>query len=420
MIVKNKAILDELKRSVIYEVNIRQYTPEGSFKAFSSHLPRLKAMGVDIIWLMPIHPIGKINRKGTLGSYYSISDHQDINPEFGNKEDFGKLVQEIHALGMKIIIDWVANHAAWDHVWTETQPEYFVKEADGRFHSPYDWTDVIQLDHQNRAAHEAMRAAMCYWVSEFDIDGFRADLAHLTPLHYWKQARQECEMIKPGLIWLAETEDAAFYEAFDIVYAWKWMHTTEHFCRNQESVSQLTNILFEQNKDYPEDALQLYFTSNHDENSWNGTEFEKYGAYAHLLTIFSMFYPSAVPLIYSGQEIPNRKRLAFFEKDALDWNQSCDDEIFFRNLISLRKQDWSKAEYEPLNIANRVFAFRLSSNQRQLMVMLNFGQEGVAVQLNDFNDEREFCDIISREYFTSSEDQILVLPGAGYKLLLSK
>jgi len=180
---KNNSLLQTLDKATIYEVNIRQYTQEGTIEAFIEHLPRLKKMGVDVIWLMPMHTIGKKNRKGSLGSYYSISDFTDINPEFGTKHEFKNLIHEIHALGMKVIMDWVANHAAWDNIWTINHPDFFASNEAGEFLSPYDWTDVIQINHENEQAHDALREAMCYWVKEFDIDGFRADLAHLTPVH---------------------------------------------------------------------------------------------------------------------------------------------------------------------------------------------------------------------------------------------
>jgi len=304
----NKKVLDYLSIANIYEVNLRQYTKEGTIAAFMEHLPRLKEMGVEILWFMPLHPIGKINRKGSLGSYYSSSNFFELNPEFGTEADFKNLVKVIHELGMKVIIDWVANHAAWDNNWTITNPDYFVRADNGQFLSPYDWTDVIQIDHNNEAAHDAMRSAMCFWVNEFDIDGFRADLAHLTPLRFWIKARQVTEAIKPDLIWLAETEEPDFYQAFDIVYAWRWMHKTESYFKNAWGLDSLHEVLNEEKRMYPENALQLFFTTNHDENSWNGTEYEKYGVYAKALAVFSFFYPSSVPLIYSGQEIPNQKR----------------------------------------------------------------------------------------------------------------
>ncbi len=222
-----------LNNAVIYEVNIRQYSPEGTFNAFAAHLPRLKELGADILWLMPIHPIGLKKRKGTLGSYYSISDHKGINPEFGNAGDLRSLVTKAHAFGMKIIIDWVANHTAWDHVWTKTHPEFFVRNDKGDLTAPYDWDDVIQIDHSNSGEQVAMQDAMQYWIEEFDIDGFRADLAHLTPLQFWKDARLKLTPLKKDLVWLAETEEIFYHEAFDISYTWEWMHATEKFSKKR-------------------------------------------------------------------------------------------------------------------------------------------------------------------------------------------
>jgi len=363
--------LNFLRHTTIYEVNLRQYTQEGSIRAFMEHLPRLKKMGIGIIWLMPIHPIGLKNRKGTLGSYYSISDYQQINPEFGTLTDFKALVELVHQLDMKIIIDWVANHSAWDNEWTMEHPDYFVRDESGAFQSPYDWSDVIQFDHSNPAAHQALIDAMCFWVREYDIDGFRADLAHLTPLPYWIKARMETEKIKPELTWLAETEDAAYFEAFDVVYAWKWMHGSEEFVKKNEEVFQLIEVLKNQNEHYPENLFQLFFTSNHDENSWNGTEFEKYGIYADALTAFSFFYKTSVPLVYSGQEIPNTKRLAFFEKDALVWDE-LKNVTWYKTLAETRSKVCHSPEFDFIETKGKLFGLKRGDNQNHILLFMNF------------------------------------------------
>lgn len=374
----NDNVLSYLHRSNIYEVNIRQYSSEGNIQSFIKHLPRLKKMGIDILWLMPIHPIGLKNRKGTLGSYYSSSDYFDINPEFGTKADFKNLVEESHSLGMKIIIDWVANHAAWDNQWTQTNPDFFERNEHGEFLSPYDWTDVIQINHNNEAAHDALRDAMCFWVKEFDIDGFRADLAHLTPLRYWVKARQLTEAIKPDLIWLAETEDTSYYEAFDISYSWKWMHKTEAFFKNDFSVGELIKTLNETRHHYPHKALQIYFTSNHDENSWNGTEFEKYGIYAKALGVFSYFYPWSVPLIYSGQELPNMKRLSFFDKDCIEWNGTPEYEDFYRLLNEARKNLTETHHIEFIYSDKKLLAFQRGTGHHSILVLLNLDSDTIS------------------------------------------
>ena len=368
---KNEKIISELKHAIFYEVNLRQYTPEGTIKAFLPHLHRIAAMGVNMIWLMPIHPTGIINRKGSLGSYYSSRNFTEVNPEFGNKSDLKHLIVQAHQMGIKVILDWVANHAAWDNNWTSDHPDYFVRDENGNFLSPYDWTDVIQIDHNNEAAHDALREAMCYWIREFDIDGFRADLAHLTPLRFWLKARELAESIKPDLIWLAETEDEPYYQAFDVNYAWKWMHKSESYCKEHHSVHFLISTLKETISQYPQNALQLFFTSNHDENSWNGTEYEKYGIFAKALSVFSFYYPFSVPLIYSGQELPNTRRLAFFDKDQIDWTDDCKLTSFYSTMAHHRKTICTSGFFEFLNLNDKVLAFQRGEGMGALYIFLN-------------------------------------------------
>ncbi len=368
-----------LRGSNIYEVNVRQYTTEGTFKAFIAHLPRLQQMGVEILWFMPVFPIGLLNRKGSLGSYYSIKDFCAVNPEFGTQEDFKALVKEIHRLGMKIILDWVANHAAWDNVWTVEHPEYFVQKPDGDFLSPYDWTDVIQINHDNKDQQQAMIHSMAYWIKEAGIDGFRADLAHLTPLPFWLEARAFLDAIKPGLIWLAESEEPAYAQAFDLTYTWKWMHATEQYARKEMDIAGLKNILMA--KDGLENCLRMYFTSNHDENSWNGSEYEKYGVFAKALAVFSCTYQNAVPLVYSGQEIPNARRLAFFEKDSLEWRVAELDD-FYRTLFAFRRtsafyNQSVQSEFRFIDTPGEVLGYEAMAGDQKMVVLLNLSGEEI-------------------------------------------
>ncbi len=295
----------------IYEVNIRQYTPEGSFHAFAQQLPRLRDMGIDILWLMPVTPISVAERQGTLGSYYACSSYTEINPEFGSKADFHALVEQAHALGMKLIIDWVANHTGCDHHWTNEHPDWYVKDSDGNFTERNGWKDVIDLDFSNASMRQAMIGSMQYWVKEFDIDGFRCDMAHLVPLDFWIEARKACDAVKP-LYWLAECEEIQYHDAFDTSYAWWWMHTTEKFVKGEAGLHEIREVLHAYSQ-YPVGASKLFFTANHDENSWNGTEYEKYGNCAKAWAVFTCTW-QAIPLIYSGQENPNLKRLAFLIK----------------------------------------------------------------------------------------------------------
>lgn len=407
----------------IYEVNIRQYTPEGTFKAFEAHLPRLKAMGVEILWLMPIHPIGALNRKGGLGSYYAVRDFNAVNPEFGSTEDFRNMVSSIHKLGMKVILDWVANHAAWDNVWTIVHPEFFVRSAEGEFMPPFDWTDVIQIDHAHGGQQQAMTDAMKGWIKDFDIDGFRADLAHLTPLSFWINARKKTEAIKSNLIWLAETEDISYHEAFDISFTWNWMHACENVCRHESQVNMLADVLKSYHTDFPTNAFRLFFTSNHDENTWNGTEYEKYGQFASLLTIFSFTYTS-IPLLYSGQELPNLRRLPFFEKDALDWSGEVSLYEFYKKLYSLRKSHAALLENHsgievPLFVINEhVLLYYRSHANHLLLVVMNFGND-----ITEARFENEVCYGSFEDYFTGLQFELngslelVIQPGSCFLLI---
>ncbi len=303
------------KSTVIYEVNTRQYTKEGTFKAFAEHLPRLKAMGVSVIWFMPIQPIGTTNRKGSLGSYYSIASYTKVNPEYGTLNDFKAVVQQAHKLGLKVIIDWVANHTSWDHPWLKSHPEYYALDSTGKNYSPFDWSDVVQINHKSKAQQNAMIQDMQWWVSNCAIDGFRCDMAHLMPLDFWKEARKTLDATKP-LIWLGETQEQNYFDAFDIIYGWEWLHKMEDYVKGKTTVTGLDSVMQNYYKDYKRGKYRLLFTTNHDENSWSGTEFERLKSFSSPFTKACLQLPG-IPLIYSGQEEPLEKRLQFFEKENI-------------------------------------------------------------------------------------------------------
>lgn len=400
----------------IYEVNTRQYSPEGTFNAFAESLPRLKDMGVEVLWLMPIHPIGKINRKGTLGSYYSISDFKGVNPEFGTAEDLKNLIKAVHGLGMKIIMDWVANHAAWDNVWTKDHPEYFVRDEEENFKAPYDWTDVIQIDHSNTAEQEAMIDAMKYWVTEFDIDGFRADLAHLTPLTFWKKARTAIEPLKSNLFWLAESEEINYHEVFDATFTWEWMHTTESYYKGKAGFNNLYDVLAKYDALFPELAHRLYFTSNHDENTWNGTALEKYGDMLKCLAVFSCTW-NGIPLIYSGEEMPNTKRLEFFEKDVINWTVEYQLHEFYKTLLTLRKNNPALRSGDPAVTTfhiiteggKNIMAYLRKNDLDEVLVFVNLSKEAVGFTIKDL--------LINNDYKNVFEGSVNHLnPGSFIKM----
>lgn len=356
--------------ATIYEVNVRQYTPEGTFQAFAQHLPRLQQMGVRILWFMPITPISTLNRLGTLGSYYACSSYTAINPEFGTLDDFKALVQQAQALGMQVIIDWVANHTGWDHEWTHQHPEWYEKDSAGHFTEKNGWKDVIDLDYTQPAMRQAMIAAMQYWIHTAQIDGFRCDMAHLVPLDFWQEARQQCDAVKP-LFWLAETENVTYHNVFDVSYAWDWMHQTEAFAKGNAGISDLYNTLH-QYAQYPPSSYKLFFTSNHDENSWNGTEYEKYGGAALPLAVHSFLW-KGFPLVYSGQENAPTHRLSFFNKDVINWQQPPALTDFYRTLTQLRQSPavWQGETYILPVEGNSVMAFMRHWEEEVLLVMLN-------------------------------------------------
>lgn len=398
----------------IYEVNLRQYTAEGTFNAFATHLPRLKDMGVEIIWLMPITPISVKNRKGTLGSYYACSSFVNTNPEFGSIDEFKQLVEAIHKLGMKVIIDWVANHTGWDHEWTISHPDYYSKDSTGNFVPPVEsWEDVIHLNFYNQNLRLAMIDAMKFWVEECKIDGFRCDMAMLVPVDFWQQARTVLDQIKK-LFWLGEFDQwhqEIYASVFDVSYTWHWMHTTEVFYQKDRRIVELDKALNSYQLKKPFQHIRSFFTSNHDENSWNGTEYEKYGKMAIPLAVFSCTW-NGIPLIYSGQELPNTKRLQFFDKDEIKWTANPELHQFYKTLLLLRKNHpallaghkevitWRIATDHP----DQLFCFVRKNKEREVIVVLNFSDQQINFSLRDLRVRGEFLNVMNGEKRNSADD----------------
>jgi Glycosidases len=413
--------VDWISGSNIYEINVRQYTPEGTFNAFAGHLPRLRDMGIEVLWFMPITPISKAVRQGSLGSYYACSDYTAINPEFGTLNDFKKTVQKAHELGFKVIIDWVANHTGWDHVWTKTHPEYYKRNEAGEFYDSNGWHDVIDLNFYDHHLRRDMIAAMKFWIEKCGIDGFRCDMAHLVPLDFWRQARTELDAIKP-LYWLAETDDLTYLEVFDSWYTWRWMSATEKYMKLEKTMADLLHILDIYTHQVPPHVLPAWFTTNHDENSWNGTEYEKYGGAAKTLAVFSCTY-KGLPLIYSGQEMPNRKRLKFFDKDPIEWSRHLELHEFYQTLLRLRRQHPALQSAEAPEIISvaadePVLAFTRRSGDRQLIVVLNLSPNEVIVKLPSQYVKNELKDIFDGTKISPSSSVIPPLKSWDYKVFV--
>ena len=384
-----------MKDKNIYEVNIRQYTKEGTLKAFQEHLPRLKEMGVDILWLMPIHPIGEKNRKGGLGSYYSVQDYKAVNPDFGTMEDFKNLVAEAHKQDMYIILDWVANHTAWDNPWVEEHPDFYTKDSVGNFIPPIgtDWSDVLDLNYDNKEMRAAMIDALKFWITDADIDGYRCDVASWVPTDFWNEARKELDKVKPVFM-LAEADAVdLFYEAFDMGYGWHVHHIMNEIEKGEKNASDIAEYFKKDSIDYPENAIRMIFTSNHDENSWKGSVFERMANSYKTFAVFSATVPG-MPLIYSGQEVGLNKRLEFFEKDEIDWNSENNLSEFYKTLLTFKKEHpalWNgefggSMKQVKTNADDKVFAFIREKDNDKVLVILNLSNNNVSININ-FNDE---------------------------------
>lgn len=366
---------------VIYEVNVRQYTPEGTFAAFLPHLDRLSLLGVDILWFMPIFPIGKPNRKGTLGSYYSISDYTAVNPEFGSEEDFKAIITRAHALGMKVILDMVTNHTAWDAKWIEQgKSDYYDKDEQGNIVSPFDWSDTAKLNYSSEAMRREMTDSMAYWIKSFDIDGFREDMAGLVPFDYWQEAVKELRELKSDLFMLGEVESPEYHtdNTFDVTYDWEFHHLINRIAQGHSSVDDLRGLLAHQRNIYKVSDGLLRFTSNHDENSWNGSEMERMGD-AHKCLAALTYVLDGMPLIYSGQEAGSARRLEFFEKDLIDWSGMEEYTAFYRELNGL-KHTMSALQYggrgaEVVEIASsqpyNIFAIKRIDGDSSVIAIFN-------------------------------------------------
>jgi alpha-amylase len=305
-----------MENAVIYEANIRQYSPEGTLNAFTTAIPELKKLGVKILWLMPVFPIGLEKRKEGLGSYYAVKDYKAINPEFGNLDDYKKLVATAHQNGIYVIQDWVANHTAWDHAWVKEHPDYYATDKDGKMISPFDWTDVVKLNYANQNMRKAMVDDMSFWLKEAGIDGFRCDVAMEVPRDFWDNTRAELNKIKPVFMLMEAEQPDLMEKAFDMQYAWDEHHIMNDVAKGKKSVKDLDTYYANRKVKFAKEDIDMHFTSNHDENSWNGTEYERMGDAVETFAVLTYLTPGT-PLIYNGQEYDFNKRLKFFVKDEI-------------------------------------------------------------------------------------------------------
>jgi glycosidase len=414
------------RSATIYEVNIRQFTKEGTFKAFEQHLLRLKKLGVDIIWLMPIHPIGEKNRKGTLGSYYSVKDYYGVNPEFGSAEDFKNLVDKIHEMGMYVIIDWVANHSAWDNKLVTEHPEWYTKNEDGNFQPTpwYDWDDIIDFDFNNPAFRKYMADALCYWVKEADIDGYRCDVAGFIPVDFWDHVRERLDSIKPVFM-LAEWESRDLHRrAFDMTYAWSLWDKMKLVAQDPAHIHTLYEYMAHHVNSFPADAYRMTFLDNHDKNSWEGNLLLNFGKALDACIVFTCTV-EGMPLIYSGQEAGLNRSLKFFDKDEIEWKDHPHAGLY-QQLFELKKRN--KALWNGSNggymipVKNdqpkSVISFARQKDDDKIIALFNFNNKPVKTKLSGKFLQGDYTELFTKQLFTGYDE--IELPAHGYRVFSNR
>ena len=381
---------ERIANAVIYEANIRQYSPQGSFEAFTADLPKIKELGVDIIWLMPIYPISTTKSKGSLGSYYAVSDYQKVNPEFGDLDDVKTLIDSAHKLDMYVILDWVPNHTGWDHVWLQQHPEWYTKDEQGNPTHPIatDWTDTADLNYDNHDMRAQMLEDLKYWIKEVGIDGYRCDMAGMVPTDFWEHTIPELRALKP-IFMLAEAWEPHLIQAgFDMVYGWETHHLSNDISNGHKPIDDFRRRMEDVKHQYAPEAILMNFTSNHDENSWNGSAPERLNDALELAAAL-MYTVAGMPLIYSGQEYDLDRRLLFFEKDSIDRTKGRMFEVY-KQLGQLKKSTKAldtgvdAASYQNLNnsASDKILSFVRQKDEDQLVYMGNFSNEAVSFSVD--------------------------------------
>ena len=414
------------RNATIYEVNVRQYSKEGTFKAVENDLPRIKKLGIDIIWLMPIHPIGEKNRKGSLGSYYSVKDFRGINPEFGNLQDFKNLVNKIHEMGMHVIIDWVGNHSAWDNPLAKEHPDWYTKTREGNFQPTpwYDWDDVIDFDYDNPNLRKYMTESLKYWITETNIDGFRCDTAGFIPVDFWDEARKELDEIKPVFM-LAEWESRDLLKnAFDMEYSWSLFEKMEDATTRNKGIANLVEYLAHDVNTFPRNAYKMNFVDNHDMNSWNGTPQKNFGAGLETAMVFAATV-NGMPLVYNGQEAGLDRSLNFFEKDPIVWKAS-PYYAMYQKLFKLKHENhalWNgKYGGEMIRVVNnkpdKIIAIYRESSGDAVLPIFNFSNETVSVDLNTDYYKGNYTELFSEKKYNLTDKTSLVMKPWSYLVLV--
>lgn len=415
---------DWSKNAILYQINTRQFTPEGTFAAAQQQLPRLKELGVNVLWLMPIHPIGEENRKGTLGSPYSVKDYLKVNPEFGTLEDLKAFVAAAHGMDMYVILDWVANHTAWDNWMRFEHPEWYDRDYKGDFRPTpwWDWSDIIDLDYSQPELRKYMTEAMKYWVAEVGIDGYRCDVAGFVPVDFWNNVRKELDAIKPVLM-LAEWESRDLHaQAFDMTYAWSWSKTM-HDVVAGKGIGGLFVYYSWNESAFPAEAYRMVHVANHDSNAWEGTMFENYGEALDAVIALSVI-GEGFPMMYNGQEAGNAKRLAFFEKDPIVWKSHPIGDLY-KSLFALKLKNkalWNgqyggRMVHVPNSEPDKVLSFVREKDGDKVFAVFNFSGESKTVSFKETLFHGQYDDAFSDAKLNFNENSKMNLPAWGFKIL---
>ena len=414
------------KNATVYQLNTRQFSAEGTFRAAQKELPRIKALGADIVWLMPIHPIGEENRKGTLGSPYSVRDYYGVNPEFGTLNDLKAFVDAAHALDMYVILDWVANHTAWDNPLRTEHPDWYERDWNGDFRPTpwWDWSDIIDLDYSKPEVREYMTEAMKYWVRDVGIDGYRCDVAGFVPVQFWNNVRKELDAIKPVFM-LAEWESRDLHaEAFDMTYAWSWYQAVHEIVNGHAALSKLFVYYSWRESSYPKEAYRLTGVSNHDANAWEATQFEAFGDALDAVIVLSVV-GDGLPMIYNGQEAGNPKRLEFFEKDPIEWRPHPIGDLY-RKLFALKHENtalwngqWGATMIRVWNSRpDDVLSFVRENDEDKVFAVINFTAEPQSVTFSDSPFAGRYTDYFSGSAVDIDAKTTVDLEPWGYRVYI--
>lgn len=409
---------------VLYEVNLRQYTKEGTIAAFREHLPRLQQLGVDILWFMPIHPISETNRKGTLGSYYSVSNYREVNPEYGTLDEFKDLVQEAHEYGFLVILDFVANHTGWDHPWIEEHPEWYTQDTYGNIIHPAgtDWTDVADINYNNSSLRQAMIEEMKFWVQDVDIDGYRCDHVEGVPMDFWINAIRELNSIKPVFMLGEDNGGVQVNDPFNSHYSFSLMEIINGIPQGTRSPKEIVTLFNNYKNDYKKGTFPMIYTTNHDINSWEGSLPMLLQDATKMMNVMTFTLPG-MPLLYSGQEVNDPQQLLFFEKDEINWGNWETNLVhsFYQQLINLKHTHEALTNDELNNLLivhenNQILKYSRISNDSTVLVFLNMTNSEKKATFSF--ESGTYTDYFSQKEVTYQKNDLLPIPAWGYYVFI--